>query len=99
MRASFARIHRAIDCAAWLEAQINEALAGIRLYGFPVVTRQRRRVSTRIRHLASGFVIALARQHNRRATGIPARILSILKLTCVNDGATGSWFTRGFAVD
>ena len=54
-------IHRTLECAAWLEAQGNEALAGIRLHGFPLDTRQRRRVSTQIRRLAWVFVIAFAR--------------------------------------
>ena len=61
MSAGFARIQGATDYAAWLDAQASEALAGIRLHGFPAMTRRRWRVSTKNRRLAWGFVIAFAR--------------------------------------
>ena len=61
IRAGFARIHRTLESAAWLEAQGNEALARIRLHGFTEMTRERWRVSTRNRRLAWVFAIAFAR--------------------------------------
>ena len=74
IRAGFARIHRTPEFAAWLEAQGNAALAGIRPQGFPEMTRQRWRVSTQNRRLAGVFAIAFARKPSRRVGGIPARI-------------------------
>jgi hypothetical protein len=56
------------------EAEANEALAGIRLHGFQLDTRRRRRVSTQIRRLAWVFVIAFAREPNRLAGGIRVRV-------------------------
>ena len=74
IRAGFARIHGTTDCASRLEAKANEALAGIQRHGFPEMTRRRWRVSTQIGRLAWVFVIAFARERNRRAAGDPARI-------------------------
>ncbi len=60
IRAGFARIHRTLESAAWLEAQGNEALASIRRHGFPEMTRQRWRVSTQNRRLARVFATFFA---------------------------------------
>ena len=61
IRAGLARIHRTIDCAAWPEAQANEAFAGIRRHSFPGVTRQHWRVTAQNRRLVWVFVMAFAR--------------------------------------
>ena len=97
-RAGFARIRRAVDCAGWLEAQADESLADIRLHWIWWVTRRRRRVTHQIRRLARVFVITFARNQVGRRAGFLLEFLSFPRIAIVNDGATGPWFTRGFAV-
>ena len=63
------------------------------------MTRQHWRVSTQIGRLAWGFVIAFARDYIAWRSGLLLECPSILRVAVVNDGATGRWLTRGFAVD
>ena len=74
IRASAARIRRITGSAACLEAQADEALLGTRRHRFCLVTRQRRRVTMRIRRLAGAFAIAFARNHLGKRADIPVRI-------------------------
>ena len=73
------------------EREANEALAGIRLHGFSVDTRQRRRVSTQIRRLARVFEITFARIHVAGWPELLLQSLSILRVAVVNVGATRRW--------
>ena len=98
IRASFARIHGSTDGASQPKGRTPEALAGHAPRLACLDTRERWRVSTQIGRLAWGFVIAFARHPIAWRPGFLLKCLSILRVAVVNDGATGRWLTRGFAV-
>jgi integron integrase len=54
IRASLARIDRTLDCDAWLDARGDKGLFPSRFDRRRVVTRERRRVTAQIGHLAEG---------------------------------------------
>jgi len=64
MRASFARIHRRIECAAWLEPLAHESLAAAECRRSPWISRRRSRATARIWRLTEDFEIAFAAQNS-----------------------------------
>ena len=77
---------------------MNGLLATARLVPF-MDTRQRRRVSSRISHLAGVFAIAFARIHAGRRVGFLVESPSIPWIATVLDGTTGRRIRDGFAGD
>lgn len=67
-------MRRTADCAVWPAPLVDESLTNRRICRCRVHTRQPRRVTAKIRHLADVFAIAFARTHAEEAGGIPARI-------------------------
>ena len=85
IRARFARIHRAVDCAGWLEAYADQLVTGIGLHRLSLVTRQRRRVTRQICRLAGVLVIAFARNQVGRRAEFLRESLSISWIAIVNE--------------